>query len=187
MNTVIIWNDHVPVNAKEMVDYAHSCGIKVIWGYSWLWGTDCNVFLKDGLKYDPKEYLEKYENEYAHTGCDGIKDHGVQMLANTVKDMNVPYLPQILALLRFEENAIRTRESAGDITIQAGSKRKNKATTDASAAGSKVAVGAAISIGVVNVDTVAVSDRVIANANNVTISAVSANAAESTATAMGKS
>ena len=72
MNTVIIWNDHVPVNAKEMVDYAHSCGIKVIWGYSWMWGTDCNVFLKDGLKYDPKEYLEKYENEYAHTGCDGI-------------------------------------------------------------------------------------------------------------------
>ena len=72
MNIAIIWNDHVPVNAKEMVDYAHSCGIKVIWGYSWLWGTDCNVFLKDGLKYNPQEYLDKYENEYASTGCDGI-------------------------------------------------------------------------------------------------------------------
>jgi len=72
MNTAIIWNDHAPVNAKEMVDYAHSCGIKLIWGYSWMWGTDCNVFLKDGLNYDPKEYLEKYENEYAATGCDGI-------------------------------------------------------------------------------------------------------------------
>ncbi|MBO5891700.1 MAG: hypothetical protein J6Q30_03190, partial [Oscillospiraceae bacterium] len=84
------------------------------------------------------------------------------------------------AQIGYEEAALVT---TGDITIQAGSKRKNKATTDASAAGSKVAVGAAISIGVVNVDTVAVSDRVIANANNVTISAVSANAAESTATA----
>ena len=72
MNTAIIWNDHVPVNAKEMVDYAHSCGIKVIWGYSWMWGTDCNVFLKDGLKYNPQDYLDKYEKEYASTGCDGI-------------------------------------------------------------------------------------------------------------------
>jgi hypothetical protein len=32
--------------------------------------------------------------------------------------MNVPYLPQIISLLRFEENALRTRESYGDITIQ---------------------------------------------------------------------
>ena len=72
MNTVIIWNDHVPVNARDMVDYAHSCGIKVIWGYSWMWGTDCNVFLKDGLKYNPHEYLDKYETEYAQLGADGI-------------------------------------------------------------------------------------------------------------------
>ncbi len=72
MNTAIIWNDHAPVNAREMVDYAHSCGIKLIWGYSWMWGTDCNLFLKDGLKYNPGDYLEKYEKEYAHTGCDGI-------------------------------------------------------------------------------------------------------------------
>ena len=41
-----------------------------------------------------------------------------RQLANTVKDVNVPYLPQIISLLRFEENALRTRESNGDITIQ---------------------------------------------------------------------
>ncbi len=72
MNTAIIWNDYVPVNACDMVEYAHNCGIKVIWGYSWMWGTDCNVFLKDGLKYNPQEYLDKYEKEYAHLGGDGI-------------------------------------------------------------------------------------------------------------------
>ena len=61
--------------------------------------------------------LEFFQQDMHYT-ADGIKDHGVQMLANTVKDMNVPYLPQIISLLRFEENALRTRESNGDITIQ---------------------------------------------------------------------
>lgn len=72
MNTVIIWNDFAPINAKEMLDYAHSCGIKVIWGYPWLWDTDCSVALKDGLRYNPRDFLEKYEKEYGDAGGDGI-------------------------------------------------------------------------------------------------------------------
>jgi len=41
MNTVIIWNDFVPVNAGELIDYAHSLNIKVIFGFAWLWDVDC--------------------------------------------------------------------------------------------------------------------------------------------------
>ena len=73
--------------------------------------------------------------------------------------------------------------AGGDVTIQAGSKRKNKATSSASAAGNKVAVGAAISIAVVNVDTIATSGREISGAENVTVSASSANSVEATAIA----
>ena len=37
MNAVIIWNDFVPTNAREIVAYAHSCNVKVYWGFTWLW------------------------------------------------------------------------------------------------------------------------------------------------------
>lgn len=72
MNTVIIWNDFVPVNAKELIDYAHSINIKVIFGFAWLWDVDC---AKNDLRHldgFSEEIFEKYEKEYAHLGIDGI-------------------------------------------------------------------------------------------------------------------
>ncbi|MBR5518717.1 MAG: hypothetical protein IKV86_06810 [Clostridia bacterium] len=76
MNTVTIWNDFVPVNGKDIVEYAHNCGIKVIWGYSWLWTTKCAERIKESLekayKSNYTEFIEKYEREYAHLGGDGI-------------------------------------------------------------------------------------------------------------------
>lgn len=68
LNTITIWNDYVPVNAKAIVDYAHESGIKVIWGYSWLWDTDCSAV--DITKID--DILKKYEKEYLPLGADGI-------------------------------------------------------------------------------------------------------------------
>ena len=72
MNTVIIWNDYLPVNAREMVDYAHSCGIRLFWGFSWGWGTDCSVFSPDNLIANTSDIAEKYEKEYSKSGGDGI-------------------------------------------------------------------------------------------------------------------
>ena len=37
LNEVIIWNDYVPINIDEIVEYAHSYGISVVLGYSWGW------------------------------------------------------------------------------------------------------------------------------------------------------
>ena len=76
LNEIVIWNDIAPLNAKEVVEYAHSLNIKVIWGFSWGWGVSCKDILE---KYDKqiqeelkKHVIEVYENEYAQTGCDGI-------------------------------------------------------------------------------------------------------------------
>ena len=72
MNRVVIWNDFVPTNAKEIVEYAHACNIKLYWGFSWLWDVDC---LKVDLeRFDEKsqEIFERYEKEYACSGADGI-------------------------------------------------------------------------------------------------------------------
>lgn len=72
MNKVVIWNDFAPVNAREIADCAHACGIKLIWGFSWLWDTSCHkVELKD-LDEKSRSIFEKYEREYAHAGGDGI-------------------------------------------------------------------------------------------------------------------
>ena len=72
MNTLVVWNDHVPVNAEEMIEYAHACGIKVIWGYAWLWDTNCKRIAMDRLEEHCEEIYEKYAKEYRHLGGDGI-------------------------------------------------------------------------------------------------------------------
>ena len=72
MNRVVIWNDHAPTNAREIVEYAHSVGIKVVWGFSWLWDTDCAKFNLNDIDRYSEEIFQKYELEYAHLGGDGI-------------------------------------------------------------------------------------------------------------------
>lgn len=72
MNTVIIWNDYVPFNAKEMVEYAHSCGIRVIWGFAWGWDTDCKRLSLEGLQSQSQDIIRKFKEEYAALSVDGI-------------------------------------------------------------------------------------------------------------------
>lgn len=72
LNCVIIWNDFPPVNTKEMIDYAHSCGIKVLFGYEWGWDTDCNVFDLKTINTMSKDIFHKYEKDYSHLNLDGI-------------------------------------------------------------------------------------------------------------------
>lgn len=72
MNTIIIWNDFVPVNAREMIDYAHSLNIKLIWGYSWLWETSFEGFSVEKAESSIDAIIEKYEKEYLPLGGDGI-------------------------------------------------------------------------------------------------------------------
>lgn len=72
MNTLIIWNDRVPVNAKELIAYAHACNVKVIWGYAWGWENGCHKVDLDGLFSQSEALLRQYEAEYASLGGDGI-------------------------------------------------------------------------------------------------------------------
>lgn len=75
LNEIVIWNDYAPINAGEVVDYAHSLGIKVIWGFAWGWGTDCNVSMgldEESMSKLKGEIVAKYEKEYAKSGADGI-------------------------------------------------------------------------------------------------------------------
>ncbi len=72
LNFITIWNDFAPINAKEVTDYAHSRGIKVIWSFSWSWGEDCDPNDPAELNKWTERVLDTYETQYAHLGGDGI-------------------------------------------------------------------------------------------------------------------
>lgn len=72
LNQLIIWNDYLPLNAKDIVDYAHSYGIELIWGYAWGWTRACNRDSVRNLEQVAKDILEKYETVYRNSGADGI-------------------------------------------------------------------------------------------------------------------
>lgn len=78
MNMLIMWNDFAPVNGKEIVEYAHDCGIRVIWGFSCGWGDDVEVDpLDDGnMEKWCRKVLDTYETEYLPLGGDGLYFQG---------------------------------------------------------------------------------------------------------------
>ena len=72
MNTLIMWNDFVPLNAKEIVEYAHNSGIRVYFGFSWCWDTDCSRFSMDSILDNAEDVVRVYETQYADVLADGI-------------------------------------------------------------------------------------------------------------------
>ncbi len=72
MNILIVWNDYCPVNAREVTDYAHSLGIKLIWGFTWGWGRELDPSDPAQLAWWRDRVIDTYEQQYAPTGGDGI-------------------------------------------------------------------------------------------------------------------
>lgn len=73
LNELVLWNDYAPLNAKDIVSYAHQNGIKVIWGYAWGWDVDCaeNDITTEYLEKVQKSVIDKYQKDYCSLG-DGI-------------------------------------------------------------------------------------------------------------------
>jgi hypothetical protein len=72
LNYIVIWNDFAPVNAVQIVKYAHSRGIKVLWGYSWSWGEDVDPTDDEELEKWTRRAMDIYETQYRDIGGDGI-------------------------------------------------------------------------------------------------------------------
>ena len=70
MNKLIVWNDHAPLNAREMLEYARACGIKLVWGFPW----DVNIHKLDlrSIVNTSGEILERFEREYTGIAPDGF-------------------------------------------------------------------------------------------------------------------
>ena len=75
LNKIVMWTDELPINAKQVVDYAHGLGIKVIWGYAWGWDNkpiSTDFLEKENFEKWSNDIIAKYEREFLPTGADGI-------------------------------------------------------------------------------------------------------------------
>lgn len=73
LNTLVMWNDRVPLNAREIIDYAHSRGIKIIAGFHWGWGLGkVSIFDSEGRQRIKEMVLDCYEQQYQNLPFDGL-------------------------------------------------------------------------------------------------------------------
>ena len=85
MNTLIIWNDFVPVNIDEIIEYAHNANVKLFLGYPWGWDHRDDLFnIQKLMNNTYAQVVEEYKREYAHLDIDGIY---FQTVTETEDDM----------------------------------------------------------------------------------------------------
>lgn len=74
----------------------------------------------DNLKFFRDFYynnLPYFERDLDYL-LEGIRSHVLEMMDNAMKDLDVPYLPQLKALLKYERDTRRVRKSKVDITLR---------------------------------------------------------------------
>ncbi len=73
MNTLIIWNDFVPTNVDDVINYAHENYVKVYLGYAWGWDTVMPKELDDRyINGIIENSLKVHREQYKNIKCDGI-------------------------------------------------------------------------------------------------------------------
>ena len=75
LNELILWNDYIPLNIREIIDYAHSYGIRVVLGYSWGWreiGNKSAQITSESINSVKNIAIREYREKYAPLKCDGI-------------------------------------------------------------------------------------------------------------------
>ncbi len=73
LNTLILWNDCLPVNITDVIEYAKRFGIAVYLGFAWGWDTTIPPSLDDAyLARLTAGITAEYEEKYAALGCAGI-------------------------------------------------------------------------------------------------------------------
>ncbi len=72
LNTLIVWNDHLPINITDVIAYARENGIKIYLGFAWGWTTTCgDTDISDTVALT-EAVVKKYTEEYLGLDCDGI-------------------------------------------------------------------------------------------------------------------
>ena len=115
-NRAILWNDQYVVNAREVVEIAHSWGVKVYWGFSWGWtlsGKDPKGF---DLKKLADEIVSEWRGKWRLMGGDGIY---FQSFTETSRAMigGRPIAEMAVELVNEVAERIREEEPGKDIVF----------------------------------------------------------------------
>ena len=72
-NELMLWNEFPPLNAAEVVDYAHSWGLKLVWGFAWGWSSgQCQDITPAKLAGLGDAILRQWRELWRPLGGDGI-------------------------------------------------------------------------------------------------------------------
>lgn len=75
LNTLILWNDCLPVNIRDVLDYAHANGVRVYLGYAWGWDNNMDIIAdlsEPVLSRLSDSIVAEHREKYACLPCDGI-------------------------------------------------------------------------------------------------------------------
>jgi hypothetical protein len=72
MNMLTIWNDYTPLNVPEIIEYARSRGVRIVWGFSWSWGEEVNPTDEEDIKKWTESVINTFRTQYAPYGVDAI-------------------------------------------------------------------------------------------------------------------
>ena len=71
-NRIIIWNNQRVINARDVVEEAHSWGIKVFWGFAWGWSLHCDKADIHNLRKLSDNIIDEWHRIWKPMGGDGI-------------------------------------------------------------------------------------------------------------------
>lgn len=134
-NRAILWNDQKVVNAREVVECAHSWGVEVFWGFSWGWtlSGSCRTDIDFGKIAD--NIVNEWRRVWKPMGGDGIY---FQSFTETGKsEISGRSIPEAVTEL---VNAVakRIHEEAPDLKIVFGLHSNSMRTPGAAEAIAKV-------------------------------------------------
>jgi hypothetical protein len=72
LNRLVMWNDCPPLNAGEVIRYAHERGVEVILGFHWGWGFELELGNPEHRQMIKEYVLRTYLDGYRGLGMDGI-------------------------------------------------------------------------------------------------------------------
>ena len=72
VNRVYIWNNEPPLNAREVVEWAHSWGVEVFWGFEWGWGNKRAETARAPNDEIERRVLAKWRDVWSKLPGDGI-------------------------------------------------------------------------------------------------------------------
>lgn len=84
LNCLIIWNDYLPVNIKDIIAYAHEWGIRIYLGFAWGWDTHMTDLSK--WRDIANSVIGLFREEYRYLDYDGIYFQTFTEHSNNVVD-----------------------------------------------------------------------------------------------------